>query len=40
MSATIWFILMAITLSWYLIVTIIVAIRGAKDIKKLIKENA
>jgi len=39
MSATIWFILMVITLSWYLIVTIIVAIRGAKDIKNLVMDQ-
>lgn len=39
MNAIPWLILVGITLVWYLVVTIIVAIRGIKDIKQLFKES-
>jgi|GEM_PF-3960546 len=39
MNAIPWFILIVITLSWYAVVTVVVAIRGAKNIKQLFEDQ-
>ena len=33
-----WFGVLAVTILWYIIVTIVVAIRGSKNIKEMIKQ--
>jgi len=33
-----WFGLLGVTILWYIIVTIVVAIRGGKDIKEMIRQ--
>lgn len=39
MNAMPWFILILVTLIWYAVVTVVVAIRGAKNIKQLFEDQ-
>lgn len=39
MTAIPWFILILLTLIWYILITFIVAIRGAQNIKQLLEEG-
>ena len=38
MEHWIWFSIFSLTIIWYIVVTILVAIRGSKNIKEMIKE--